>query len=113
VPPDDATDAALTALLAAPPRPPADPDLFSSNALFGEPGIYPQGTPMEPATGPAVTLDAATAALDALGVADAAARLADDVLVARAPQPGPRAGLLALSVTIAACSTRSSSARPR
>jgi hypothetical protein len=97
VPDDD-----LTALLAAPPRPPDDPNLFSSNALFGEPGIYPQGTPMEPASGPAVTVDAAMAALDALGVDDAAARLADDALVARVPDPGPRAGLVALSVTVAA-----------
>jgi hypothetical protein len=96
------TDDDLTALLAAPPRPPDDPDLFSSNTLFGEPGIYPQGTTMEPATGPTVTVDAAVAALDALGVDDAAGRLADDALVARAPDPGPRAGLVALSVTVAA-----------
>ena len=96
------TDDDLTALLAEAPRPPDDLDLFSSNTLFGEPGIYPNGTTMEPATGPAVTVDAAIAALDALGVDDAAARLADDALVARAPDPGPRAGLVALSVTVAA-----------
>jgi hypothetical protein len=96
------TDDDLTALLAAPPRPPADPNLFSSNPLFGEPGIYPQGTPMAPASGPTVTVDAAVVALDALGVDDAAPRLADDALVARAPDPGPRAGLVALSVTVAA-----------
>src|SRR4051812_35740200 len=57
---------------------------------------------MQPATGPAITLDAAVAALDALGIEGAAARLADDALVARAPDPGPRAGLVALSVTVAA-----------
>jgi hypothetical protein len=114
VPPDDASDAdsdaashaashaERSALLAAPPRQPADPNLFSSNTLFGEPGIYPQGTPMEPATGATVTVDAAVAAIDALGVDDARARLADDALLARAPDPGPRAGLLALSVTVAA-----------
>jgi hypothetical protein len=96
------TDDQLSELLAAPPRPPDDPNLFSSNELFGEPGIYPQGTTMEPATGPTVTVDAAAAALDALGVDDAAARLADAALVARAPEPGPRAGLVALSVTVAA-----------
>jgi hypothetical protein len=96
------TDDDLTALLAAPPRPPDDPDLFSSNPLFGEPGIYPQGAPMEPATGDAVTEAAGLAALDALGVPDAAARFADAPLVARAPEPGPRAGLVALSVTVAA-----------
>jgi hypothetical protein len=102
VPTDDDHSAALTELLAAPPRPPADPTLFSSNPLFGEPGIYPRGTTMEPAAGPAVTVDTAVAALYALGIHDAAARLADDELVARAPDPGPRAGLLALSVTVAA-----------
>ena len=92
----------LTEALAAPPRPPNDPNLFSSNTLFGESGIYPQGTPMEPATGPPVTVDAAVAALDALGIERAADRLADEELVARAPEPGPRAGLIALSVTVAA-----------
>jgi hypothetical protein len=102
VPTDDEPTAALTELLAAPPRPPDDPNLFSSNPLFGEPGIYPQGTPMEPATGATVTVDVAITALEALGIDDAAARLADDALVARAPEPGPRAGLVALSVTVAA-----------
>jgi hypothetical protein len=99
VPTDDPD--ALGELLAAPPRPPDDPNLFSSNPLFGEPGIYPQGTAMEPAAGPATTLVAATAALDALGIDDAATRLADEALAARAPDPGPRAGLVALSVTVA------------
>jgi hypothetical protein len=96
------TDDELTVLLAAAPRPPDDPNLFSSNTLFGEPGIYPQGTTMEPATGPTVNVDAAVAALEALGVDDAAARLGDDALVARVPDPAPRAGLVALSVTVAA-----------
>jgi hypothetical protein len=96
------TDDHLTALLAAPPRAPIDPSLFSSNTLFGEPGIYPKGTPMAPASGSPVTLDAGVAALVALGIDDAAARLADDALVARAPDPGPRAGLIALSVTVGA-----------
>ena len=79
MPTDDADAAAqlatLTERLAAPPRPPADPNLFSSNALFGEPGIYPQGTPMEPASGPATTFDGAVAALEELGIDDAATRL--------------------------------------
>jgi hypothetical protein len=102
VPTDDDPNAALTAVLAEPPRPPEDPDLFSSNTLFGEPGIYPQGAPMEPATGSAISVDGAVAALDALGIDDAARRLADERLLARAPDPGPRAGLIALSVTVAA-----------
>jgi hypothetical protein len=101
VAPDDPT-AALTRLLAAPPRPPRDPDLFSSNTLFGEPGIYPQGTPMVPASGPPIGTADAIAALERIGVDDAEARLADDALAARADAPGPRAGLLALSVTAAA-----------
>ena len=57
---------------------------------------------MEPATGAAVTVGAALAALDALRIDDAATRFADDALVAGAPDPGPRAGLVALSVTVAA-----------
>jgi hypothetical protein len=36
--------------VAASPGAPVDPDLFgSSNTLFGEPGIDPQGSPMTPA----------------------------------------------------------------
>lgn len=41
----------VPARLAAPPQPPIDISRFSSNALFGQPGIYPDGPPMEPATG--------------------------------------------------------------
>jgi hypothetical protein len=96
------TDDALFALLAAPPRLPADPDLFSSNTLFGEPGIYPQGRPMAPAAGAAPTAAEAIGALEAVGIADAADRLEDERLRARVPAPGPRAGLVALSVTVAA-----------
>ncbi len=40
-----------TALLAGPPRIPVDVARFSSNTLFGQPGIYPDGPPMVPATG--------------------------------------------------------------
>jgi hypothetical protein len=102
VPTADDHTAGLTEALAAPPRPPNDPNLFSSNTLFGEPGIYPQGAPMEPATGVPVTVAAGVPAGGALGCPRAADRLADDELVARAPEPGPRAGLVALSVTVAA-----------
>ena len=97
-----ATDDDLTARLAAPPHPPRDINLFSSNTLFGEPGIYPEGSPMVPAEGPAVSHERAVDALEAIGVDHAATRLADDALVARVPDVGPRAGLLALSVTAAA-----------
>ena len=90
------------ARLAAPPRAPSDPDLFASNELFGEPGIYPQGSPMVPAAGDAPDARAARDALARVGL-DAAAALVDDpALVARAPDAGPRAGLAALTGTIAA-----------
>ena len=36
-------------VLAAPPRPPVDAGRFTSNPLFGQPGIYPDGPPMSPA----------------------------------------------------------------
>jgi hypothetical protein len=97
-----ATDDDLTARLAAPPRVPRDPDLFSSNTLFGEPGIYPQGAPMVPAVGAATGSAAAVTALDAVGVHHAGERMGDPALAARVPDPGPRAGLLVLSVTAAA-----------
>ena len=96
------TDDELTTLLAAPPRRPADIDLFTSNALFGDPGIYPDGSPMVPAPGPAVTDAQAVEALARIGVWRPEARLAQKVLIARVPDPGPRAGLLALSFTVAA-----------
>jgi len=77
----------LRAELSAPPRPPADPDRFSSNELFGEPGIYPQGTPMAPAAGEPPDEATAIAALEAVGITDAAARMADAELQRRARVP--------------------------
>ena len=47
----DQLDADVTAAVAAAPRRPLDIARFSSNTLFGQPGIYPDGPPMEPATG--------------------------------------------------------------
>jgi hypothetical protein len=49
-------EVAARAVLARPPRPPRDIDLFSSNTLFGQPGIYPEGSPMVPAA-PGATSD--------------------------------------------------------
>ena len=66
---DDDPTAALTRLLAAPPRPPRDPDLFSTSTQFGAPGIYPEGTAMVPASGPAIGTADAIAAV-ALGLLD-------------------------------------------
>ena len=88
-------DDVLCARLSAPPRPPRDQDLFSSNVLFGEPGIYPQGTPMIPASGDAPDEAGATAALVAVDIPDAGVRMADPRLRERAPDPGPRGGLVA------------------
>jgi hypothetical protein len=89
-------------VLAAPPRPPRDIGLFSSNPLFGEPGIYPDGPPMAPANGPEIDIDAARRALVDVDSAGAVDRLDDPPLVDRAPDVGVRAGLLALTATIAA-----------
>ena len=91
---------AVARALAATPRIPSDFDLFSSNVLFGEPGIYPQGSPMVPATGDAPTAAEAASVLAELGIAGAADRVADASLVARVPDAGVRAGLVALTVTV-------------
>ena len=63
----EASSERIREILAAPPRPPADPARFSSNTLFGEPGIYPDGPPMVPAPGPSVDRAAARRALADLG----------------------------------------------
>ena len=42
---------AMRAVLSTPPRVPIDVSRFSAGVLFGQPGIYPDGPPMEPATG--------------------------------------------------------------
>ena len=105
----EASSERIREILAAPPRPPADPARFSSNTLFGEPGIYPDGPPMVPTPGPSVDRAAARRALADLGPGpgpglggDVAARLDEAALVERAPDAGVRAGLLALTGTIAA-----------
>ncbi|HZP31653.1 MAG TPA: hypothetical protein VFC99_22055 [Acidimicrobiia bacterium] len=59
----------VRAALAAPPRVPCDIDRFTSNTLFGEPGIHPDGPPMVPVAGPAVDAPSARAALVAIGLA--------------------------------------------
>jgi hypothetical protein len=92
----------LPDVLAGAPRPPRRISLFSSNTLFGEPGIYPDGPPMEPASGDAWTDSRARSALvDIIGEARAG-RFEHPVLSAMCPAPGPRAALVLLSVTIAA-----------
>jgi len=87
--------------LAGGPRVPVDIDLFSSNTLFGQPGIYPDGRPMVPAAG---NLDAETARELALAAGGTVARDAFDTepLLGAVPEPGVRAGLALLSATMAA-----------
>jgi len=97
-----AADDDARARLARPPVVPLDIGRFTSNPLFGEPGIYPDGAPMAPADGAAPDEDAARDALEAAGLLDAARAYDRPELVARAPDPGPRAGLAALTGTLAA-----------
>jgi hypothetical protein len=95
----DLTDAQVDELLALPPRPPADPGRFTSNELLGRPGIYPEGPPMVPAPGPPPTGGEIAAALTRIAPA-AVARFESAALAQRAPEPGVRAGLALLAVTI-------------
>jgi hypothetical protein len=92
----------VPALLARPPRTPRDISLFSSNDLFGEPGIYPDGSPMEPAAGAAWTVTQSLAAVGALAGDDGSRRFEEPALVSRCPDPGPRAALVVLGATFAA-----------
>ncbi len=102
--------AVATRVLAAPPRPPRDPGLFTSGTLFGEPGTYPQGPPMAPADGPDLDDDGARNALGALLpdlLGRTAVRAALDLygrseLRRAAPPPLLRAGLVVLAGTLAA-----------
>lgn len=96
-------ETAALALLARPPAPPRDPGLFSADSEAG-PGVYPQGPPMRPASGPAWDAARARAALAAvLPDPDERARglaaFDDPGLARRLPDPGVRAGLAALTGT--------------
>lgn len=97
--PHGPSDADLLAALAAPPRPPILPARFSSNTLFGEPGLYPDGPHMIPAFGDAPDDEGARALVAQLGDR-ALARYDDVVLRDRVPAPLPRAGLAALAGTV-------------
>jgi hypothetical protein len=74
---------------------------FSSNTLFGEPGLYPDGPPMVPAFGPAPD-DAATRTFVRDLGAEALARYDDSDLRDRVPAPPARGALVALAGTIGA-----------
>jgi hypothetical protein len=88
-------------LLRAAPGVPVDISAFSSNTLFGQPGIYPDGPPMSPATGEPLDDAGAHAVLDALLEPEHAARahqrIEDPDLRQRVPDPSLRAALGLLS----------------
>jgi len=75
--------------------PPVDPGRFT-------PDLYPDGPPLVPAAGAPPDADAALGLLIEAYVPDAATRFTDAALAARAPDPGVRAGLVALEGTMAA-----------
>ena len=108
----DAGDDAARALLERAPRHPLHPEYFSSNTLFGQPGIYPGGSAMVPAEGEPLGHDAARALLAEL--LDAAtdgpageqsdpeqllAWFDDEGLGARVPDPHLRCALLLLGTS--------------
>ena len=88
-------------MLSAPIVDVADPNLFTSNSLFGQPGLYPNAAPMSPAVGQQPdedqAFDAVTAAGDAAVEAWNARGLSD-----RVSGPLARASVAALAGTIAA-----------
>ena len=87
--------------MARPPQVPGDIALFSSNELFGEPGIYPDGPPMEPAVGePWSESDCRELLVDLIGQVRSA-RFEHPVLCAMCPEPAPRAAVVLLTATVA------------
>ena len=87
-------------VLSLPPSVPSDLSLFSSNTLFGQPGIYPEGPPMHPAVGPPLGEHQGAALLRELLEPETAQEMtgffASLELVDRVPDPGLRAALLLL-----------------
>lgn len=87
-------------LLTGSPRTPSHPEYFSSNTLFGQPGLYPDGPEMHPAAPPAFDRDESRATLgDLLApdvVEEAEGRFDDPALIERVPDDAVRAALLLL-----------------
>lgn len=79
----------------------ADPDLFTSNPLFGQPGLYPPAAVMTPADGRAPDEQVARSLLGPAG-APAVAAWDDPTLVARTAAPLARAAAAALAGSVAA-----------
>lgn len=88
-------------LLCAPPVVPADISAFSSNTLFGQPGIYPDGPDMEPASGVPLDESAALAVigrcLDPQHTDAARTTFLDGDVARRVPEPPLRAALVLLT----------------
>lgn len=88
-------------LLCAPPVVPADISAFSSNTLFGQPGIYPDGPEMVPASGAPLDESAALEVIDRCLDPDhaEAARTAfgNGDTARRVPEPALRAALVLLT----------------
>ena len=97
-PPAD-PDLVCRQLLEAPITEPTDVDRFSSNTLFGQPGIYPSGSAMSPASGPvrdaAATRELLLALLGPEGRGVAA--FDDASLILRVPDANLRAALCLLA----------------
>lgn len=94
------TTAAATRLLRTAPTTPSDLSAFTSNPLFGQPGIYPTGPPMVPADGPPLDDLGAEQLLEELLEPDLAAvarrRYRSVDLRERVPEPVVRTALLLL-----------------
>jgi len=101
----ETADDAARLLLERPPRHPLHPEYFSSNTLFGQPGIYPGGPAMAPASG--THLDEAGGRdvlrellgdpLDESKLSHTLAWFDDRALTERVPDPLVRAALLLLT----------------
>ena len=83
--------------LAEPPRKPVEVNLFSSNTLFGQPGIYPEGSQMQPAKGEPMSEREARELFDPRSTA--AIRFESESLRYRAKSPQLRAAFAYLSGT--------------
>lgn len=91
----------LEKVLSLPPQVPRNVSLYSSNTLFGEPGIYPNGSAMEPANGDQWSESHCREVLVSMLGPVRSARFEHPVLTAMCPDPSPRAALVLLSSTIA------------
>jgi hypothetical protein len=97
---DAALEHAAREVLARAPRPPRDRNLFTSNTLFGEPGIYPDGSAMTPASGAPMAESAVRDELHQLGGHHVLTSFDEPRLSESVPDPTIRAALVALHGTV-------------